>query len=654
MLWGLTLLLAWQTCGVCQEKKKEKPYEGPDAATMQKLAAEGKELQKSVDALRGKVQPAHRWADVAIYPKGVEWILRHKEFYKPEFVRFTEEALKRGKERLAQLEQGKAPWEEAEKRTIHGYISRVDGSVQPYAISIPAALRSKPDAKWPLHIILHGRNATLNEVGFLHSNEGKPLEPGQAWAEVEIYGRTNNAYRWSGETDVLEVLEDVKSRYPIDAQRVVLRGFSMGGAGSWHLGLHYPSLWCAVGPGAGFVDFYEYQKITTPLPKTQDETLRIYDTVHYALNAADVPVCTYGGELDAQLLASKRMEAEAKKLNVEIKVLIGPGVGHKFEPNTFKEYMAFHLKNMEAGRPAAPGLHKIRFATRTLKYNHCDWVTVEEVMEPYGETVVEGTLGENASATITTKNVVALRIASQVGADLEIDGTRLKLNPGPNKGIGSLLVREGKKWTVLSEAQQKEFEENPKFHKRHNLQGPIDDAFMESFVCVKGTGKPWEKKHAGWVDWTRKRFEHEFNKGFRGEVRTVDDAQVTDELELNHNLILFGDPGSNAYLAKIVNQLPVTWKKDRLTVDGKDYDLKSHGVALIYPNPRNRSKYVVINSGHTFHAKDLASSNAWLFPRLGDIAVLKYSPDKKEGYTEEIAWSANFDSAWKLPTASRD
>ena len=39
--------------------------------------------------------------------------------------------------------------------------------------------------------------------------------------ELHVFGRTNNAYRWSGESDVFEALDSVKKRYKIDAKRIV-------------------------------------------------------------------------------------------------------------------------------------------------------------------------------------------------------------------------------------------------------------------------------------------------------------------------------------------------------------------------------------------------------------------------------------------------
>ncbi len=44
---------------------------------------------------------------------------------------------------------------------------------------------------------------------------------------------------------------------------------------------------------------------------------------------------------------------------------------------------------------------------------------------------------------------------------------------------------------------------------------------------------------------------------------------------------------------------------------------------LIYPNPLNAGRYVVLNSGHTFHEADFKGTNALLYPRLGDFAILK-------------------------------
>jgi len=70
--------------------------------------------------------------------------------------------------------------------------------------------------------------------------------PPADFLRIEVLGRTNNAYRWAGETDVLEAVAAATRSYAVDEKRIVLRGFSMGGSGTWHLGLQHPDRWVAI------------------------------------------------------------------------------------------------------------------------------------------------------------------------------------------------------------------------------------------------------------------------------------------------------------------------------------------------------------------------------------------------------------------------
>jgi hypothetical protein len=65
---------------------------------------------------------------------------------------------------------------------------------------------------------------------------------------------------------------------------------------------------------------------------------------------------------------------------------------------------------------------------------------------------------------------------------------------------------------------------------------------------------------------------------------------------------------------------------------------------LIYPSPLNSGRYIVLNSGHTFHAADFKGTNALLYPRLGDYAVLKLT--EKEA---PPAVAGIFDEFWRVP-----
>lgn len=620
----------------------------PSETERQDLERRTQALREQVAALQKGHANEQSVADIAVCTKAAEWILRHNEWFKPDYKNKTAKTLEIGEQRAAELKNGNADWLQKPGGVVLGYVSQVDESVQPYALTFPEGYSPQGSKRWPVYVVLHGRNGNLTEASFIAEfNSKKP--PKADYIQLDVYGRGNNAYRWAGETDVVEALEDARRRIRIDERRIVLWGFSMGGAGAWHLGLHHPDRWAAAGAGAGFVDYYRYQKKTDKLPPYQDKTLAIYDSVNYAMNAANVPFVTYGGDQDAQLLASQTMLEAADPLGVEIESIVGKDIGHKFTPEAEAAFQAFLAEHRNEGRPLPSQRKEIRFTTSTLKYNRCGWATIEAMDEMYAPATIEARVDDEGVAVVTTNNVAILRLGRDVADEVEIDGDRLPMRDAADGLLPDVwYVREGDGWRVLNYDDSREAIANPEKHKRHNLQGPIDDAFMQSFIVVRPTGTPWSAAHQKYVGWSLARFEREFDKWMRGKVRIVMPSDVTPEMIESNNLVLFGDPGSNELIAKVLPELPLEWTKETLNVAGKSYDPNSHAAVLVYPNPLNPHRYVVLNSGHTFHADAFEGTNALLFPRLGDIAVLKTTEDAKSGFKEETAWAGLFGVDWEL------
>ena len=113
--------------------------------------------------------------------------------------------LERGLPAPPRLQSGVPSWPKQKGRLSRGYISRIDGSIQPYGLVIPE--NYDPAKPSRLDVVLHGRADTQNEVNFLFAHDAvKPIPPTQQQLVLEVYGRGNNAYRWAGETDVFEAL----------------------------------------------------------------------------------------------------------------------------------------------------------------------------------------------------------------------------------------------------------------------------------------------------------------------------------------------------------------------------------------------------------------------------------------------------------------
>lgn len=653
MLLALPVVVTVLLVGQFPATEVKNPTAAEDAIIRQKLA----ELDQRIATLKSDKTDRAAIADVAVFAKAADWCLRHHEFFEPKYGEWTISALEAGLKRADALGAENANWFPKAGSTVLGYESRVDRSVQPYAVTLPNDYDPKSDKRWPLHVELHGRGANLNEVRFIHQHDSKPIKGEMSWIQLDVFGRTNNAYRWAGETDVFEAIADLKQRVLIDDLRVTLRGFSMGGAGVWHLGMHHPSLWSSIGAGAGFVDTVHHLKLTAPLSPLHQKLTKIYDAQEYALNAFDVPAIGYGGDQDPQLFAAKTMHEKAAQLGISIPLLIGPETGHKFHPDSLKEFVAFLLEKSDRGRPVFPQPSKLKFVTYTLKYNRCEWITIEEQDRPYERTTVEADVdADRQTVNIVTSNVGMLRVLRDVADTAVIDGERIQALRGAGdttdpavyfekrpEGWGSLDLERSRKYAA------KEFPRGD-LRKRHDLQGPIDDAFMEPFVCVLPTGIPWSESLAKWSDWSFKRFAHEFDHRLRSRVRVVKDIEVTRDILLNNHMIVFGDPGSNSYLAKIVDDLPIKWMREgTIEVDGQSYSTAEQGVAMVYPNPLSPQKYLVLNSGHTFHEPQFVQSNANLYPRLGDFAVLRFTPKSEEGYEETVLRADVFDARWQFP-----
>ncbi len=329
---------------------------------------------------------------------------------------------------------------------------------------------------------------------------------------------------------------------------------------------------------------------------------------------------------------------------------MAPGLAHQFPAEWQKKAEEAYAPFVQKGRAAYP--KHVRFVTYTLKYSSCDWVDILAMGRHYEKAVVDAEKNEDGFKVSTTNvEILRLRVPKEDLHDMTvvIDGQELTARPWDSKSgqFYVYLQRQDGKWKPTM-PQRLHVDQTRQPRKTNGLQGPIDDAFTAPFLCVRATGKPWSDRVDDYAAASLKRFQSEWAKYMRGDVRVKNDVDVTSEDIADKHLILFGDPGSNSMLASVLEGLPVQWTKDKLGIAGKSYASATHCPLLIYPNPLNPTRYIVINSGHTFHADDFKGTNALLYPRFGDYAVLRL-PEKGPALTvEQLALNGLFDDFWKV------
>lgn len=610
-------------------------------------------------------------ADAAIFAKGLEWALRYDQEFTPADVMLLEKAAERSRQRCRNLAETKIPWKDRQGKVALGYRSRVDGSYQPYGLIVPAGYNSEKPMR--LDVVLHGstRPVGMSELRFISRfDEGEgtnPSPPNQSYLELHPLGRVENCYRWAGETDVFEAIDDVCRRYAVDRDRIVLRGMSMGASGTWHLGLKHPDRFVALGPYCGYVDTHRFSETPLPnfvkvgeLPEHQERGLHMLDSIDYAANTGMVPAIACMGEKDIFFQAHVLMGDAMRREGLTMVNLISPGTGHVIDPVTHAEQMRRIGEFASARMNRTP--ESMRFVTWTLKYSECHWLQVLGLNQHYCRAEFSARMSDDAIVIQEPTNISRFAIRREWRTSpFDTDGaSTFKQGKLPKTvSIGEVVIaipdsRQSAKQLVFSLRDGRwQLEPSDKMEankgKRPGLQGPIDDAFARPFLCVRGTSRAWNPAAQNYAEASLKRFSEEWHHYFRGELPIKDDTAVTDEDLQNRNLILFGDPGSNSLIARALPGLAITWTREKLRVGETEYPSGNHVPALISPNPLPGAseRYVVLNSGHTFREAELNKLNYLLFPRWGDWAVLKVS-DAKESAAEEVIRAGYFNEEWRI------
>ena len=89
-----------------------------------------------------------------------------------------------------------------------GYVSRLDGSVQPYGLVVPASLPTRRHQKISARFLVPWPRRHIERTDFISDRE-KNVEftLRRTCIVLHPYGRYCNAYKFAGEVDVFEALD---------------------------------------------------------------------------------------------------------------------------------------------------------------------------------------------------------------------------------------------------------------------------------------------------------------------------------------------------------------------------------------------------------------------------------------------------------------
>ena len=662
---------------VTQEKREELEQE------LDKLNTEIEGLQAAIDE---HPRLAERMPDIQVLYRAAYEALAYQEFFKESEIDDALDLVNLGMNRVKrivlEIHRHKAisnalsdpkrkghklrlsPWLKSarDRLMVRGFVSKIDGTVQPYGLVFPENYSHESGKKYRLDVWFHGRGENSSENVFLTQRRKKigVFAPKDAFV-LHPYGRYSNAFKFAGEVDVLEAIEHVRKNYHIDNDRISVRGFSMGGAGCWQFAVHYADRWFAANPGAGFSETPEFLKFfqkETLKPTWYEEKLwRMYDCNLWATNLLHCPTVAYSGEDDIQKQAADIMEEALDELEVKLVHVIGPKTGHKYHPDAAEEVAKRFDALASVGRDKLP--RRVDMVTYTLKYNRMHWITVDALEEHWEKASVVAEMMEleaEPRIEILTKNVAQLSIDIPAGhwphridkpVKVFVNGKGGDVvRAMSDRSLNLTLTKQGDEWVSGKPAAGVA---GSGLRKKHDLQGPIDDALMDSFIFVRPTRKSGNAKVHAWAKAELDRAIEHWRRHFRGHARVKNDTDITEEDIASSNLILWGDPQSNVMIERVTGkyELPITWNSDTLQVGKEKYDPATHGLIAIYPNPLNPKRYVVFNSSFTF--REFAYlNNARQVPKLPDWAIVDTSTPPDSLWPGKIVNANFFDERWQL------
>jgi len=520
--------------------------------------------------------------------------------------------------------------------TTEYFRSGTDGSVEPYAIRLPGDF--KPGRTYPLVIQLHGLNFNKIVSGrraiFRSMSPAEWVHPDLPVILVQCFGRQSTFYQSLGEVEVLETIDEVTRRFPVDRDRVYIMGHSMGGAGSYTVGLHYPDRFGGIMPldpamggqmrgqrGVEMPDWMKPQATATAVDK-------LYP------NARNVDVFFKNAGAGIQK-ASTEMTDGIVALGGFSTTESFPGMPHNFAD----QYPYGNFIPELINRPIRRNPPEVKFYTNNLRYNRAYWVSIDRLSKNGDDALVvakyddgrplpqpPGAPGQpvapaqprQPSVTVTTKNIEALTLnlaAATIPENtpmlLQVDGQSVLTGPMPNIAY---LAKVSGSWRLSREA--------PKFAgKRPGLQGPIGDVISSKFLAVYGKGD--RELAIAELDAIRN---PPGVMTMHGDFPMKAAEKVTAADIASSNLILFGTPASNAVIRRIAARLP-----SKL--------VNSRG-AFIMPNPENPDRCAVVWNEKILSLPDNAL-------RAGYVMPVNLLPDWVEVKEGKIVAGGFFDNDWK-------
>ena len=554
----------------------------------------------------------------------------------------------------AAIKVGVRPASETRKCT---FISGIDGSVQYYAVVPPrpdaVSFSAAQTAPPGLALTCHG--AGVEAIG-----QAASYAPKRGLWIVAPTNRRPYGFDWEewGRMDAMEVLDRAQRLYRTDPARTYLTGHSMGGHGTWHLGVTFPDRFAAIGPSAGWVSFQSYAggaryEGGNPTESVLRRAAAGSDTLSLATNLKPLGVYILHGDADDNVPVSeaRTMYARLKEFHTDVTLHEQPGAGHWW------------------GAPSDPGagcvdwpamfdLFQRRIIPRDDETRHVEFTTMNPGISSRMRwlTILQQERSlMPSSATIrcdpaanrfvgVTQNVASLALDTSpfgpgASVSVELDGVKLTAPLG-DRSRSIVLRRSSDTWRLadMPGAEQ----------KVPGRAGPFKEAFSNRFVLVYGTaGTPEENAWAA----ARARYDAEtFWYRGNGAPDVIPDTDFDAGRYHDRSVIVYGHREMNRAWAVVLRDAPVQAERGRVRIG--DREISGSDLACLFCRPRRDSAtaYVGVVAGTGIVGMRLTDRAPYFVSGTGFPDLMVWTPDTLSRGAEGVRAAGFFGNDWSVTT----
>lgn len=518
------------------------------------------------------------------------------------------------------------------------FISDVDGSVQYYSVN-PSTTQGDNQA---LFLSVHGASVEAR-------NQARAYVPKDWGHIIAPTNRRPFGFNWEewGRIDAMEVLAEAEKVFKTDPAHTYLTGHSMGGHGTWFLGVTYPDRFAAIAPCASYPDIAKYSR---PNADAANVGEKHFPMICQAANAGRVldlrknflqsGIYILHGDSDnvVPIEQVRRMREILGTFHPDFCYYEYPGGSHWYSNESVDwkpifDYFRWHSV------PSADKVKQLEFHTASPAISAKDyWVTINQQDTAYDFSSVSfkqtdnGISGTTSNVASLTFDFPALKLPAEASITIDnetipVDGTR-----------PAVLKKVSGKWSLV--------EEIPVTEKYPSRYGGFKQAFDNRVVFVYATGG--NKEENTWYQ-NKARFDAEtFLYRGNGSIDVIADKDFIPSAYADRNVVLYGNASNNKAWNKLLKNAPIQVLKGEIRMGDKVLKGNDLGTYFVYPRPDSPTASVGVVAGTGIEGMKATYPNDYISGITGFPDLLIFNVDMLKEGIHGIQVSGFFGNDWSV------